>query len=57
MLVLAGLCSAMACFYIIFFHTDYKRLHAETNSGNLVKAEVTPTVPEDTVPEDTVPKA
>ncbi|XP_054666373.1 solute carrier family 49 member A3 isoform X2 [Grus americana] len=47
-LVLAGLCSAMACFYVIFFHTDYKRLHAETNSGDLVKAEDTPTadVPE-----------
>ncbi|NXU49407.1 S49A3 protein, partial [Turnix velox] len=29
-LVLAGLCSAMACLYVIFFHTDYKRLHAET---------------------------
>ncbi|NXH20773.1 S49A3 protein, partial [Bucco capensis] len=29
-LVLAGLCSAMACFYVSFFHTDYKRLHAET---------------------------
>ncbi|NXD74041.1 S49A3 protein, partial [Eolophus roseicapillus] len=29
-LVLAGLCSAMACFYVIFFHTDYKRLRAET---------------------------
>ncbi|NXF92780.1 S49A3 protein, partial [Eubucco bourcierii] len=28
-LVLAGLCSAMACFYLAFFHTDYKRLHAE----------------------------
>ncbi|XP_065717295.1 solute carrier family 49 member A3 isoform X2 [Patagioenas fasciata] len=38
-LVLAGLCSAVACFYVIFFHTDYKRLHAETNSGDLVKAE------------------
>ncbi|XP_049652300.1 solute carrier family 49 member A3 isoform X3 [Accipiter gentilis] len=37
-LVLAGLCSAMACFYVIFFHTDYKRLHAETKSGDLVKA-------------------
>uniref|UniRef100_A0A8C0E5U1 Solute carrier family 49 member 3 n=1 Tax=Bubo bubo TaxID=30461 RepID=A0A8C0E5U1_BUBBB len=47
-LVLAGLCSAMACFYVIFFHTDYKRLHAETNSGDLVKAEDTATedVPE-----------
>nr|XP_021152041.1 major facilitator superfamily domain-containing protein 7 isoform X4 [Columba livia] len=38
-LVLAGLCSAVACFYVIFFHTDYKRLHAETNSGDLVNAE------------------
>ncbi|NXA56502.1 S49A3 protein, partial [Nothocercus julius] len=28
-LLLAGLCSAMACFYVIFFNTDYKRLHAE----------------------------
>uniref|UniRef100_A0A672TMC6 Solute carrier family 49 member 3 n=1 Tax=Strigops habroptila TaxID=2489341 RepID=A0A672TMC6_STRHB len=36
-LVLAGLCSAMACFYVIFFHTDYKRLRAETNSGDLSK--------------------
>jgi len=35
---MAGLCSAMACFYVIFFHTDYKRLHAETN---MVKAEDT----------------
>ncbi|XP_074994313.1 solute carrier family 49 member A3 isoform X1 [Calonectris borealis] len=48
-MVLAGLCSAMACFYVIFFHTDYKRLHAETNSGDLVKAE-------DTAPAD-VPEA
>lgn len=39
-LVLAGLCSAMACFYVIFFHTDYKRLHAETNS-DLVRTEDT----------------
>ncbi|XP_071586452.1 solute carrier family 49 member A3 isoform X2 [Heliangelus exortis] len=38
-LVLAGLCSAMACSYVIFFHTDYKRLHAEKNSGDLLKAE------------------
>ncbi|KAM6230392.1 solute carrier family 49 member A3 [Porphyrio hochstetteri] len=38
-LVLAGLCSAMACFYVIFFHTDYKRLHAETSNSDLVKAE------------------
>ncbi|XP_064593004.1 solute carrier family 49 member A3 [Zonotrichia leucophrys gambelii] len=47
-LVLAGLCSAMACFYVIFFHTDYKRLHAETISADLVKAEdaVTAHVPE-----------
>uniref|UniRef100_A0A672TMP6 Major facilitator superfamily (MFS) profile domain-containing protein n=1 Tax=Strigops habroptila TaxID=2489341 RepID=A0A672TMP6_STRHB len=47
-LVLAGLCSAMACFYVIFFHTDYKRLRAETNSGDLSKAEDTATadVPE-----------
>lgn len=37
-LLMAGLCSAMACFYVIFFHTDYKRLHAETN---MVKAEDT----------------
>ncbi|NXL84530.1 S49A3 protein, partial [Alectura lathami] len=29
-LVLAGLCSALACFYVIFFHTDYKRLQSET---------------------------
>ncbi|XP_061874668.1 solute carrier family 49 member A3 isoform X2 [Colius striatus] len=42
-LVLAGLCSAMACFYVIFFHTDYKRLHAERNRGDLVKAEDTAT--------------
>ncbi|XP_021236495.1 major facilitator superfamily domain-containing protein 7 isoform X1 [Numida meleagris] len=40
-LLLAGLCSAMACFYVIFFHTDYKRLHAETNSSDMVKAEDT----------------
>ncbi|XP_032062341.1 solute carrier family 49 member A3 isoform X1 [Aythya fuligula] len=39
-LVLAGLCSAMACFYVIFFHTDYKRLNAETNS-DLVRTEDT----------------
>lgn len=47
-LVLAGLCSGMACFYVIFFHTDYKRLHAETISADLVKAEdaVTAHVPE-----------
>ncbi|XP_027758562.1 solute carrier family 49 member A3 isoform X2 [Empidonax traillii] len=47
-LVLAGLCSAMACFYVVFFHTDYKRLHAETVGGDLVKAEDTATadVPE-----------
>ncbi|XP_069735915.1 solute carrier family 49 member A3 [Phaenicophaeus curvirostris] len=47
-MVLAGLCSAMACFYVVFFHTDYKRLHAETNSDDLVKAEDTATadVPE-----------
>ncbi|KAI1239840.1 hypothetical protein IHE44_0011275 [Lamprotornis superbus] len=38
-LVLAGLCSGMACFYVIFFHTDYKRLHAETISADLAKAE------------------
>ncbi|XP_074426538.1 solute carrier family 49 member A3 isoform X2 [Larus michahellis] len=40
-LVLAGLCSAMACLYVIFFHTDYKRLHAEANNGDLDKAEDT----------------
>ncbi|XP_025955135.2 solute carrier family 49 member A3 [Dromaius novaehollandiae] len=40
-LLLAGLCSAMACFYVIFFNTDYKRLHAEANSGTLVSAEDT----------------
>ncbi|XP_075266759.1 solute carrier family 49 member A3 [Opisthocomus hoazin] len=47
-LVLAGLCTTMACFYVIFFNTDYKRLHAETNSGALVKTEDTATayVPE-----------
>nr|XP_009668576.1 PREDICTED: major facilitator superfamily domain-containing protein 7-like [Struthio camelus australis] len=47
-LVLAGLCSAMACFYVIFFNTDYKRLHAENNSGTLVNGEDTAaaTVPE-----------
>ncbi|XP_030824459.1 solute carrier family 49 member A3 isoform X2 [Camarhynchus parvulus] len=47
-LVLAGLCSGMACFYVIFFHTDYKRLHAETISADLVKAEdaATARVPE-----------
>ncbi|XP_039422771.1 solute carrier family 49 member A3 isoform X3 [Corvus cornix cornix] len=47
-LVLAGLCSGMACFYVIFFHTDYKRLRAETISADLVKAEDTATtdVPE-----------
>ncbi|XP_062455386.1 solute carrier family 49 member A3 [Rhea pennata] len=47
-LVLAGLCSAVACFYVIFFNTDYKRLHAETNSGTSVNAEDTAagTVPE-----------
>ncbi|NWU90936.1 S49A3 protein, partial [Upupa epops] len=28
-LMQAGFCSAMACFYIIFFHTKYKRLHTE----------------------------
>ncbi|KAF4793259.1 Major facilitator superfamily domain-containing protein 7-a [Turdus rufiventris] len=38
-LVLAGLCSGMACFYVIFFHTDYKRLHAETITADLAKAE------------------
>lgn len=47
-LVQAGLCSGMACFYVIFFHTDYKRLHAETVSADLAKAEdaVTTHVPE-----------
>uniref|UniRef100_A0A8C4KJW3 Solute carrier family 49 member 3 n=1 Tax=Dromaius novaehollandiae TaxID=8790 RepID=A0A8C4KJW3_DRONO len=40
-LLLAGLCSAMACFYVIFFNTDYKRLHAEANGGTLVSAEDT----------------
>ncbi|XP_072215677.1 solute carrier family 49 member A3 [Excalfactoria chinensis] len=40
-LLVAGLCSAMACFYVIFFHTDYKRLHAETSSSDMVKAEDT----------------
>ncbi|XP_066460576.1 solute carrier family 49 member A3 isoform X1 [Eleutherodactylus coqui] len=28
-LVMAGICSAGACIFIIFFHTDYKRLKAE----------------------------
>ncbi|XP_053558714.1 solute carrier family 49 member A3 [Bombina bombina] len=30
-LVLAGLCSFFSCIFVIFFHTDYKRLNAEMN--------------------------
>uniref|UniRef100_A0A8C0IXL6 Solute carrier family 49 member 3 n=1 Tax=Chelonoidis abingdonii TaxID=106734 RepID=A0A8C0IXL6_CHEAB len=29
---MAGACSVVACFYVIFFHTDYKRLHAEAQA-------------------------
>ncbi|XP_074850119.1 solute carrier family 49 member A3 [Carettochelys insculpta] len=32
-LVLAGICSAVICFYVIFFHTDYKRLQAEAEDA------------------------
>ncbi|XP_025893860.1 solute carrier family 49 member A3 [Nothoprocta perdicaria] len=38
-LLLAGVCSAMACFYVTFFNTDYKRLHAEINRDTLVNAD------------------
>ncbi|KAM4050490.1 solute carrier family 49 member A3 [Anomaloglossus baeobatrachus] len=31
-LVMAGICSVAACIFIIFFHTDYKRLKAELAS-------------------------
>ncbi|XP_073405739.1 solute carrier family 49 member A3-like [Dendrobates tinctorius] len=33
-LVMAGICSIGACIFIIFFHTDYKRLKAELAAEN-----------------------
>ncbi|XP_019410760.1 PREDICTED: major facilitator superfamily domain-containing protein 7 [Crocodylus porosus] len=33
---MAGILSAIACFYVIFFHTDYRRLHAEAFNGSSV---------------------
>ncbi|KAH1169079.1 hypothetical protein KIL84_013669 [Mauremys mutica] len=35
-LVMAGACSVVACFYVIFFHTDYKRLHAEASNATSI---------------------
>lgn len=46
-LVLAGVCSFVACFYVIFFHTDYKRLRAEAASA----ASINTTGAEATIPE------
>ncbi|XP_074809694.1 solute carrier family 49 member A3 isoform X2 [Natator depressus] len=47
MLVMAGACSVVACFYVIFFHSDYKRLHAEaSNATSVNKIEIEATAPE-----------
>ncbi|KAJ8377860.1 hypothetical protein AAFF_G00250920 [Aldrovandia affinis] len=32
MLVMAGLCSVATCFFVLFFHTDYRRLQAEADA-------------------------
>uniref|UniRef100_A0A8C3S1Z1 Solute carrier family 49 member 3 n=1 Tax=Chelydra serpentina TaxID=8475 RepID=A0A8C3S1Z1_CHESE len=46
-LVMAGACSVVACFYVIFFHTDYKRLHAEaSNATSINKIGTEATAPE-----------
>ncbi|XP_034038091.1 solute carrier family 49 member A3 [Thalassophryne amazonica] len=34
MLVMAGLCTFFICCFILFFHTNYKRLEAEQHSSN-----------------------
>ncbi|XP_018095296.1 major facilitator superfamily domain containing protein 7 isoform X2 [Xenopus laevis] len=39
MLVMAALCTFGSCIFIIFFHTDYKRLRAERNL-NILKEEL-----------------
>lgn len=33
MLVMAGLCSAFTCCFVIFFHTEYRRLDAEAQAS------------------------
>ncbi|XP_053888876.1 solute carrier family 49 member A3 [Malaclemys terrapin pileata] len=46
-LVMAGACSVVACFYVIFFHTDYKRLRAEaSNAASINKIGTEATAPE-----------
>uniref|UniRef100_A0A8C8RI95 Solute carrier family 49 member 3 n=1 Tax=Pelusios castaneus TaxID=367368 RepID=A0A8C8RI95_9SAUR len=46
-LVMAGACSVVACFYVIFFHTSYKRLHAEaSNAASINKIGEEATFPE-----------
>ncbi|XP_043370180.1 solute carrier family 49 member A3 isoform X2 [Dermochelys coriacea] len=46
-LVMAGACSVVACFYVIFFHSDYKRLHAEaSNDTSVNKIGIEATAPE-----------
>ncbi|XP_067409595.1 solute carrier family 49 member A3 [Emydura macquarii macquarii] len=46
-LVMAGACSVVACFYVIFFHTSYKRLHAEaSNAASINKTGEEATDPE-----------
>ncbi|XP_029458607.1 solute carrier family 49 member A3 [Rhinatrema bivittatum] len=34
-LVMAGICSFGACCFVHFFHTDYKRLHADTSNTSI----------------------
>ncbi|XP_060093025.1 solute carrier family 49 member A3 [Heteronotia binoei] len=32
-LVFAGICSLLACFYVVAFHTSYRRIYAETSNA------------------------
>ncbi|XP_069486700.1 solute carrier family 49 member A3 isoform X2 [Ambystoma mexicanum] len=38
-LLLAGICSVGACIFILFFRTDYKRLHAEAENAAITGGE------------------
>ncbi|XP_030050208.1 solute carrier family 49 member A3 [Microcaecilia unicolor] len=38
-LVMAGICSFGACCFVLFFHTDYKRLHADTPAISVNRTE------------------
>ncbi|XP_038626104.1 solute carrier family 49 member A3 [Tachyglossus aculeatus] len=37
LLVMAGLCSICSICFVLFFHTDYKRIHAEAISANSIQ--------------------